>query len=120
MAGKHSGCMMWPGSDFEYKGKNCTFTMKLDKNVSFEERVDKAMSWFTHKETPVNLIMLYIEQPDAYSHVYGPESIQVSIIKRNFHLIGANVPRLYSILSSYHLTVYLYDLLEYSHSLFFI
>lgn len=86
MAGKHSGCMMWPGSDFEYKGKNCTFTMKLDKNVSFEERIDKAMSWFTHKETPVNLVMMYIEQPDAYSHVYGPQSIQVSIYQKKFPL----------------------------------
>lgn len=56
--------------------------MKLDKNVSFEERIDKAMSWFTHKETPVNLVMMYIEQPDMHSHVYGPQSIQVSIYQK--------------------------------------
>lgn len=69
--------------------------MKLDKNVSFEERIDIAMNWFTHKKTPANLVMMYIEQPDTYSHVYGPKSIQVSINKRDFHLIGATASRLY-------------------------
>lgn len=78
LAGGHSGCMMWIGSDFEYKGKNCTFTMKLNKNISFEERVDTVMTWFTHAKTPANLVMMYIEQPDGDAHKFGPDSVQVS------------------------------------------
>ncbi|XP_055326227.1 bis(5'-adenosyl)-triphosphatase enpp4-like [Sitodiplosis mosellana] len=76
LAGGHSGCMMWSGSNFEFKGKNCTFTMKLDKSVSFKERVDIVMGWFTHKETPANLVMMYIEQPDSDAHKFGPDSLQ--------------------------------------------
>lgn len=70
---------MWCGSEFEYKGTNCTFTMKANKNISFNERVDTVMQWFTHSETPANLVMLYINQPDNAAHRFGPDSIQVII-----------------------------------------
>ena len=79
MAGKHSGCCMWPGADYEYNGINCTFTRSFDKSVKFEDRVDTVMTWFTHKKTPANLVFLYIEEPDGKGHIYGPESDRVSV-----------------------------------------
>lgn len=82
MAGKHSGCM-WPGGDFEYNGLSCTFTRSFNKSVTFEERVDTIMTWFTHEKTPTNLVMLYVEQPDEDSHMYGTEAIQVSKYDNN-------------------------------------
>lgn len=78
MAGKHSGCM-WPGGDFEYNGVKCTFSMSFNKTFEFEERVDTVMSWFTNEKTPANLVFLYLEEPDAVGHIYGPESDRVSL-----------------------------------------
>lgn len=85
-AGKHSGCMMWTGSDFDYDGRTCTFTKSFNETVVWEERVDIALSWFTDKKTPANLVMMYIEEPDAYGHIYGPESPVVIYCHLNIHI----------------------------------
>lgn len=77
-AGKYSGCSMWPGADFEFNEKKCTFSELFDESQKYENRVDTAISWFTHPKTPANLILLYIEQPDMYAHAYGTKSPQVS------------------------------------------
>lgn len=66
--------MMWPGSEFAYQGKYCTFSSPLDKTESLEERFDKAMMWF---KNGANLVMLYSDQPDEYGHAYSPNSKQV-------------------------------------------
>lgn len=79
ISGGHSGCMMWPGSDFEYKGKNCTFTQIYDENMTREQQVDKVISWIQHPTTPTNLVMMYVNQPDDVSHAYGPDDQHVSL-----------------------------------------
>lgn len=86
MAGKHSGCLMWPGSEFDYtkNGIRCTFTEKFVFNKNWEGRVDTAMSWFTHPKTPANLVLLYIEQPDANEEGYGPQSTEACLTIRTF------------------------------------
>lgn len=66
--------MMWPGSDFEYEHTSCTFTTKFNTSIPWTKRVDTVMEWFTDKKTPANLVMLYIEEPDADGHIYGPDS----------------------------------------------
>lgn len=73
-AGGVSGCMMWPGSDFEYSGKHCTHGQHYNPAESFTERIDQAFSWINHPTKPANLIMFYIEEPDTHGHAYGPES----------------------------------------------
>lgn len=65
---------MWTGSNFDYNGINCTFIQALDEKIKFEDRVDTALSWFTHEKTPVNLVMMYFEEPDEHGHAYGPDS----------------------------------------------
>lgn len=40
------------------------------------------MNWFTDEKTPINLAMLYVEEPDGQSHMYGPDSINVSLSQR--------------------------------------
>ncbi|XP_055309055.1 bis(5'-adenosyl)-triphosphatase enpp4-like [Sitodiplosis mosellana] len=77
-AGKHSGCMMWTGSNFEYDGINCTFTVGFNEEMKWEDRVDIALSWFNDKKTPANLVMLYIEEPDSHGHIYGPDSPEIT------------------------------------------
>lgn len=71
---KYSGCMMWPGGEFEYNNITCQFIAKFDPSMDHFKRVDQAMSWILNKETPANLVMLYIEEPDMHAHAYGPES----------------------------------------------
>lgn len=59
MAGKHSGCMMWTGSNYDYNGINCTFMRVFELKMKYKEKIDIALSWFTDKKTPANLVMLY-------------------------------------------------------------
>lgn len=82
-AGGHSGCMMWPGSDYFYDGVSCTHSQHYNQSENFNERVDQVMKWILHKKYPVNLVMFYIEEPDLLAHAYGPESPKITdIIER--------------------------------------
>lgn len=65
---------MWPGSDFAYQGKKCTFTKTLNETIPLEDRADEVMTWLNQG---ANLVMMYIEQPDAEGHAYSPDSDQV-------------------------------------------
>ncbi|XP_055677185.1 ectonucleotide pyrophosphatase/phosphodiesterase family member 5-like isoform X1 [Lutzomyia longipalpis] len=78
LRGQYSGCMMWPGSDFAYSGRNCTYTVSYNRFISWDERVDIAMSWLRHKEKPARLVMMYFEDPDTHGHIYGPDSSVIS------------------------------------------
>lgn len=77
-AGKNSGCMMWPGSNFKYDDTACTFSQNFNETMSWNERVDIVMTWFTNEKTPANLVMMYIEEPDVHAHIYSPDSNVVS------------------------------------------
>lgn len=74
MQNRPTGVMMWPGSDFEYHKRKCTFTKSLDKKMPMESRVDLVISWLKSTAT---LVMMYIDQPDEDGHAYGPDSPQV-------------------------------------------
>lgn len=74
MNGKHSGCMMWPGSDFQYQNVSCTFTHLFNTTESLNDRMDLALSWFQAKTKPANLVMVYIEEPDRHGHAFSPDS----------------------------------------------
>lgn len=79
--GHRSGAMMWPGSDFAYNGKLCTFYKSLDKKMQLEDRVDIMMSWLKDAKNPSNFVMAYIEQPDEEGHAFSPDSQQVFHIR---------------------------------------
>ncbi|XP_050391547.1 ectonucleotide pyrophosphatase/phosphodiesterase family member 5 [Patella vulgata] len=78
---RRSGTMFWPGSYAPVKGVQITrkqdgFDFKSDTNLAYETRVDILMKWFTD-EYPINLGLLYIEEPDETGHNYGPDSQEV-------------------------------------------
>ncbi|XP_067009278.2 ectonucleotide pyrophosphatase/phosphodiesterase family member 5 [Anabrus simplex] len=75
---RHSGVMMWPSGDMEFQGRLPTFHQSYNYSVPWEERVDTVMNWFTHPQTAANLVFMYFEDPDRHSHVFGPESPQVT------------------------------------------
>ncbi|XP_026511692.1 ectonucleotide pyrophosphatase/phosphodiesterase family member 5 [Terrapene carolina triunguis] len=73
MEGHRTGAAMWPGTDVKIHGVFPTHYMFYNESVSFEDRVDKLIDWFTSEES-INFGLLYWEQPDAMGHVLGPEN----------------------------------------------
>ncbi|XP_058819698.1 bis(5'-adenosyl)-triphosphatase enpp4-like [Topomyia yanbarensis] len=86
-SGGHSGCMMWPGSDFPYTKSNisCSHSQPFNLTSPWNDRVDTVFKWIQDPSKPANLVMLYIEEPDYYGHIYSPESDRVAqlIVKLN-------------------------------------
>ncbi|XP_048661370.1 ectonucleotide pyrophosphatase/phosphodiesterase family member 5 isoform X2 [Marmota marmota marmota] len=72
-AGHASGAAMWPGADVKIHKSFPTYYMPYNESVSFEDRVAKIIEWFTSKE-PINLGLLYWEDPDDMGHHLGPDS----------------------------------------------
>lgn len=78
MAGGRSGCMMWPGSDFDYDGVSCSHNKHYNLSVNYKERVDDVFEWILNETAPANLVMFYIEEPDLHAHAFGPESSTIT------------------------------------------
>ncbi|XP_017360613.1 ectonucleotide pyrophosphatase/phosphodiesterase family member 5 [Cebus imitator] len=72
-AGHTSGAAMWPGTDVKIHKSFPTHYMPYNESVSFEDRVAKIIEWFTSQE-PINLGLLYWEDPDDMGHHLGPDS----------------------------------------------
>lgn len=77
MNGRTSGCMMWPGCDFPYRGISNRYFQKLDEKMSWVDRMSIVMKWIDDPFCPPNLIMWYVEQPDSEGHAFSPNSDQV-------------------------------------------
>ncbi|XP_069461902.1 ectonucleotide pyrophosphatase/phosphodiesterase family member 5 [Ambystoma mexicanum] len=71
--GHKSGAAMWPGTDVEIHGARPFFHMPYNESIPFEYRVEKLIEWFTSEE-PINLGLLYWEEPDETGHVLGPSN----------------------------------------------
>lgn len=72
-----SGCMMWVGCEAPIKGVTPTYHIPYDAAVSNFSKIDSLIKWFT-SEYPINLGLLYFDQPDDFAHTYGPDSPQVT------------------------------------------
>ncbi len=72
-----SGVFFWVGSEAPYKGRHPFRYRRYDISVSFRERVDTMIDWFTDPDTPINLGVLYFSEPDQTGHAVGPSSRQI-------------------------------------------
>ncbi|KAM4835426.1 ectonucleotide pyrophosphatase/phosphodiesterase family member 5 isoform 1-T2 [Thomomys bottae] len=72
-AGHTTGSAMWPGADVKIHKSFATHYMPYNESVSFEERVARIIEWFTAQK-PINLGLLYWEDPDDMGHHLGPDS----------------------------------------------
>jgi len=70
--------MMWAGDQFEYRNVTPTFYQEYNESMPWNDRVDTTMDWLTHERTPINLLYMYFEQPDAASHKFGVNSPNVT------------------------------------------
>lgn len=77
---------MWPGSQYKYHGKTCTYNEYSSRTRSAYplSRVDTIMSWLINQNKPAELVMFYVNQPDDIEHKYGKDSMEVSF--RNYCL----------------------------------
>uniref|UniRef100_F7C789 Ectonucleotide pyrophosphatase/phosphodiesterase family member 5 n=1 Tax=Monodelphis domestica TaxID=13616 RepID=F7C789_MONDO len=72
-AGHNTGAAMWPGTDVKIHGKFPTYYLPYNESVSFEDRVRRLIEWFKSKK-PINLGLLYWEDPDEMGHNLGPDN----------------------------------------------
>ena len=75
-----SGSALWPCGVGKVKG------IAPDKlipdadswsKIEFNKLVDTVVGWFSDKTNPINLGLLYFDEPDHVSHVYGAGSTEV-------------------------------------------
>ncbi|XP_064603671.1 ectonucleotide pyrophosphatase/phosphodiesterase family member 5-like [Liolophura sinensis] len=82
---RRSGSVFWPGCGAVQKGRLPSKYLLFDKRMDFNTRVDILVSWFVSKE-PINLGLLYINEPDHTGHKYGPNS--TNLVKKIKELDG--------------------------------
>jgi len=73
-----SGVIMWVGGEAPVRHILPSRHMPYDGLIKNETKIDTLVSWFTDKKNPINLGMLYFDEPDMFGHQFGPESPQVT------------------------------------------
>lgn len=73
--GRRSGVVFWPGSNVD--NQRPTYLLPYNESISFETEVDTLAGWFTEHE-PINLGLMYFNEPDVTGHNFGPESKEVA------------------------------------------
>ena len=73
---RRSGSIFWPGDRASVKGFLPYRYLTYDGSMPFRTRIDKIVSWFVDKY-PINLGLLYFEEPDHTGHQFGPESKEI-------------------------------------------
>lgn len=73
---RRSGSIFWPGDRAAVKGFLPYRHLPYDGSMSFRTRIDKIISWFVD-EYPINLGLLYYEEPDRTGHEFGPDSPEI-------------------------------------------
>ncbi|XP_005103204.1 ectonucleotide pyrophosphatase/phosphodiesterase family member 5 [Aplysia californica] len=73
-----SGTVMWFGAENPVKSYRPSLHMPYDDKVSFEKRIDTIVDWFTLPHHPINLGLVYFQEPDSTAHKAGPESENVT------------------------------------------
>ncbi|XP_062268077.1 ectonucleotide pyrophosphatase/phosphodiesterase family member 1 isoform X1 [Platichthys flesus] len=75
-----TGTFFWPGSDVKINGSYPNFYKLYDRTISFEDRVGTLIEWLSLPEGKrPDLYTLYLEEPDASGHRYGPGSKEVTL-----------------------------------------
>lgn len=70
----------WVGSEAEIDGMQPDYWKKYDGSVSFENRIDSVIYWFSLPETKrPQLVMLYFDEPDHTGHRLGPDNDAMAV-----------------------------------------
>ena len=71
---KRSGVFFWPGSPAPNNGMHAHHYKMYDQTVPNKTRIDTVMDWFSTEDEPINLGLLYFEEPDNLGHLLGPNA----------------------------------------------
>lgn len=97
--GKRVAVFYWPGSDVKVNGRYPDVYYPYDRKprLTLSERMDGIVSQLSlpEKKRP-DLIMAYMEQPDANGHKYGPQS---KLTRRAVAMVDSLLQSLYSRIS---------------------
>ncbi|XP_077977297.1 ectonucleotide pyrophosphatase/phosphodiesterase family member 5-like [Glandiceps talaboti] len=93
--GGRSGVYFWPGSETKIKGILPYHYMNYSNTTPFKTRVDGIIDWFTAEEDPINLGLLYFNEPDHTGHLKGPDSDEIkTVIEMCDNITGYLIQRL--------------------------
>jgi len=72
--GVKTASFYWVGSDVAIQGMHPTYWKKYVHLFPFEQRLDTAIAWLSlPEEKRPHLILLYLHEPDAVGHDFGPD-----------------------------------------------
>ena len=75
--GVKAAAFYWVGSEAPIEGIYPSYWKKYTETVEFSSRIDSVVKWFGYPESKrPKLINLYLDEPDATSHTFGPVSEQ--------------------------------------------
>lgn len=78
---RETGSALWPGGLTTIQGvQPRTIGRAFSGNISlpYNTRVDYVINWLTDKVRPINLGLLYFDEPDEAGHIFGPDSPEVA------------------------------------------
>nr|XP_006815155.1 PREDICTED: ectonucleotide pyrophosphatase/phosphodiesterase family member 5-like [Saccoglossus kowalevskii] len=94
LQGGRSGVYYWAGSEIEIKGVLPSHYKKYSDTTPFMERIDEIIEWFT-EPNPINVGLLYFNEPDHSGHQYGPEAPEMfDVIRMCDNTTGYLIQRL--------------------------
>ena len=94
--GLHTAVFYWPGSDVEIMGQRPDTYYNYDKKprLGLKQRLDGILTQLARpEEERPQLIMAYLEQPDANGHRFGPQSKQT---REAVMMVDSLIGRLYA------------------------
>ncbi|XP_077977897.1 ectonucleotide pyrophosphatase/phosphodiesterase family member 5-like isoform X2 [Glandiceps talaboti] len=93
--GGRSGVFIWPGGDSTIKDTLPYHYTNYSNTTPFKTRVDRIIDWFTSEKDPINLGLLYFNEPDHTGHYVGPESEEIkTVIEMCDNITGYLIQRL--------------------------
>ena len=92
-----SGVVYWVGDGAIIKGFRPYKYLEFDPKtlLNFTRRVDTIVDWFADPLYPINLGLLYFEEPDSTGHHFGPYSKEMDLkLSELNNLVGYLIKRL--------------------------
>ncbi|KAL7667709.1 hypothetical protein ACOME3_010477 [Neoechinorhynchus agilis] len=86
--GRNSGAINFLGSLSSYWGHSMTDVNSYDSKLEWEHIVNNITLMFLRRENPINLGLIYKNEPDSTGHRFGPESREMgdTLMKVNSYL----------------------------------
>ncbi|KAJ8315769.1 hypothetical protein KUTeg_007919 [Tegillarca granosa] len=76
---RRSGCLFWPLCGPSINDVTPFRHMFYDPDMPNRTQIDTLVKWFTDNP-PINLGLLYFDEPDVSGHRYGPDSKEIKIV----------------------------------------